>query len=143
MSYIKGMVNQLRKKHHTNNPFTIAKERNIIVLKEPLGKILGYYNYHRRFKFIHINNMLDENTQKFVCAHELGHAILHPKSNTTFLKENTLYSIDKIEVEANSFAVELLLTDDYISEFQDTNLTIQEIAMTYGIPKCMVHLKKF
>ena len=36
--------------------FEIAKGENIIMIKEPLGSINGYYNKFVRQKFIHINN---------------------------------------------------------------------------------------
>lgn len=140
---IKGEVAKLLKKYKTNDPFKIANLENIIVLPEELGNTYGYYSYHNRFKFIHINNKLDEIKQRFVCAHELGHAKLHPKSNTPFLRANTLFSIEKIEVEANTFAVELLLPDDFLDEYKNSSLTIYDIAKMSGIPKKHIRLKSF
>jgi len=131
------------KKHGTTNPFEIAKRKDIIVLFEDLGNTLGFYNTYKRFKFIHINNRIDETTQRFVCAHELGHALLHPKANTPFLRNKTFFSVDRLEIEANTFAVELLLPDEMISEYQDTNLSIQEIAEIYGIPESFARLKSY
>ncbi|MES5865316.1 ImmA/IrrE family metallo-endopeptidase [Bacillus cereus group sp. RP32] len=140
---IKEYVLKIVKKHSTANPFEIAKRKNILVLFEDLGNTLGFYNTYKRFKFIHINNRIDETTQRFVCAHELGHALLHPKANTPFLRNKTLFSIDRLEIEANTFAVELLLPDEMISEYQDTNLSIQEVAEIYGIPKNFARLKTY
>ncbi|SCC56917.1 Uncharacterized protein BCZB5J_04525 [Bacillus cereus] len=140
---IKEYVLKIVKKHSTANPFEIAKRKNILVLFEDLGNTLGFYNTYKRFKFIHINNRIDETTQRFVCAHELGHALLHPKANTPFLRNKTLFSIDRLEIEANTFAVELLLPDEMIFEYQDTNLSIQEVAEIYGIPKSFARLKTY
>ncbi|MDF9451739.1 ImmA/IrrE family metallo-endopeptidase [Bacillus toyonensis] len=140
---IKEYVLKIVKKHSTANPFEIAKRKNILVLFEDLGNTLGFYNTYKRFKFIHINNKIDETTQRFVCAHELGHALLHPKANTPFLRNKTLFSVDRLEIEANTFAVELLLPDEMISEYQDTNLSIQEVAEIYGIPENFAHLKTY
>ncbi|OIJ07645.1 hypothetical protein BKP35_18345 [Anaerobacillus arseniciselenatis] len=131
---IKETVTKLIKKHKTNNPFVIADEKNIIIQYADLGDTYGFFTHASRIKFININNNLDETMQRFVCAHELGHAILHPRSNTPFLKKNTFYSIDKIEVEANTFAVELLIPDYEIENFRDTNMTINEVAGIYGVP---------
>ena len=36
--------------------------------------------------------------------HELGHSVLHPNLSTPFLKENTLYSINKLELQVNIHA---------------------------------------
>lgn len=138
---IKETVTKLIKKHKTNNPFTIATEKNIIIKYADLGNTYGFFITASRFKFININNNLDETMQRFVCAHELGHAILHPRVNTPFLKKNTFYSIEKIEVQANTFAVELLLPDYEIDNFRDTNMTISEVAGIYGIPMEVRNLK--
>lgn len=142
MTAIKKVVRQIIKKHKSNDPFQIAKEKNIIVLFEELGSTLGFYSSYKRIQFIHLNNQLDEMMQRFVCAHELGHAVLHPKSNTPFLRANTLFSVEKLELEANTFAVELLLTDEVVAQYQNTDLTIYDVAKIYSIPKQLVYLKK-
>jgi Zn-dependent peptidase ImmA (M78 family) len=140
---IKKIVSTLIKKHGTNDPYEIASQKNILVLPEPLGETLGYFNTYKRIKIIHINAGLDETIQKFVCSHELGHGILHPKENTPFLKKNTFFSTDKIEREANTFAVELLMPDEVIYEqYGDTTLTIKEVAATYGVPHEVADFKK-
>jgi Zn-dependent peptidase ImmA (M78 family) len=141
MKGIKDIVEQLIKIHNTNDPFKIAKEKNIIVLFADLKDTLGFYSTYKRFRFIHLNNNLTEEEQLFVCAHELGHAILHPKSNTPFLRENTLLSVEKLEVEANTFAVELLLSDDVITQYRNTDLTIYDVAKLHSVPKDLVYLK--
>ncbi|EZP75049.1 hypothetical protein H839_16153 [Parageobacillus genomosp. 1] len=143
MKEIKEIVRHLIKKHKSNDPFQIAKKKNIIILFAELGNTFGFYSSYKRFQFIHLNNQLDEMMQRFVCAHELGHAVLHPKSNTPFLRANTLFSVEKLEVEANTFAVELLLPDYIISQYKNTDMTIYNVAEMYSVPKELVHLKKF
>lgn len=112
---IREKVKFLVNKHQTNDPFRLAKALGIIVMYENLGNILGYYSRTYRYKVIHINENSSENLQMFTCGHELGHAILHPDTNTSFLKSNTYFSTDKIEYEANRFALELLLNDNPIA----------------------------
>lgn len=128
-------------KYNTNNPFKIAERKGIVVIREPLGRALGYYNSYKRIQFIHINEKLNEEVARFVCAHELGHSLLHPDANTSFMKKNTLFSTDKIEVEANTFAVELLLLDEVIQEHKESNMTLNQIAGMYCIPPEVSHLK--
>ncbi|CEG25965.1 ImmA/IrrE family metallo-endopeptidase [Bacillus sp. B-jedd] len=139
---IKRKVTSLINKFQTNDPFLIAEARSIEVLYLDLGKILGFYRSYKRVQIIHLNCNLDEKVRNFVCAHELGHAILHPGANTSFLKNNTYYSIDKFEREANKFAVELLLPDQELIEYQNTNLSLSEIGPIYGIPVELAKLKK-
>lgn len=110
-------------KHGTRDPFRLCKALNIIVLFEPLGTVRGYYSKSHRFKVIHINQNLPEQKQLFTCAHELGHAVMHSKANTPFLREHTLFSVNKLEIEANRFAVCLCYPAAYISrEFAGCSL---------------------
>lgn len=142
MLTIKQIVTQLITKHRTNNPFEIASQKNILVLYEQLGDILGYYNTYKRIPMIHINSDSDATEQRYTCAHELGHRILHPYVNTPFLKKNTFLSIDRIEREANQFAVELLMPDNLLYENRHTAMTLSEAASIYGVPVEVAHLKK-
>jgi Zn-dependent peptidase ImmA (M78 family) len=144
LGWIKNKVNDLITKHQTDNPFDLASMMKISVIPWDLHEeIKGFYKYDKRNKYIFINDNLNEKTQRFVCSHELGHAILHPRANTPFLRSKTLFSIDKIEVEANTFAVELLLQDENLYEYKNTNLSIHEISEIYGVPKELCHLKNF
>lgn len=120
------LINKLQ----TNCPFEVAGLLGIIIVYESLGNILGYYSKHFRIKVIHINENVDELKQRFVCAHELGHAIMHPNSNTPFMKKNTLFATEKIEKEANKFAVNLLFNPSLNNE----SITLQEAVDDYGIP---------
>ena len=43
------------------------------------------------------------------------------------MKERTLFSVDKYEVEANTFAVELLLPDWVVSQYKNTEFTLDDI----------------
>ncbi len=130
---------QLINKYKTNNPQEIAQELGIIVLFEELGDINGYYNTAFRQKLIHININLPKYKQQFTIAHELGHALLHPKANTPFLREKTLFSINKLEIEANKFAVDLLITDEAIAEVK--HLTLDQMANYFGINKNLIKLR--
>lgn len=143
MSRIKEIVENLIQKYGTNDPFEIAKRQNIAVVFSDLKEVYGFYNYSRRFKFIHINSTIELYLQRYCCAHELGHANLHHDINTPFLKNHTLFSTNKIEVEANKFAVELLMPDSCLYEFENTNMSVHEAAQVYGVPQEFAELKRF
>ncbi|MFA8439342.1 ImmA/IrrE family metallo-endopeptidase [Pueribacillus sp. YX66] len=134
---------KLIEKYKTNDPFELASYKKIQIITWNLHiEIKGFYKYLRRNKFIVLNSSLNEHLKRFVCSHELGHAILHPRENTPFMRENTFFSIDRIEVEANTFAVELLLPDNRLEEYKNTRLSLEEIAGIHGIPKEVARLKK-
>jgi len=133
MKWIMSKLIKEVKKHNTNNPFVIAENRNIIVNYFPLGNTLGFYMKNSRHQIITLNSSIDDYLLKFVCAHELGHAILHPNENTPFLHKNTLISKDKIEKEANYWATKLLLFDVDVSAFE----TKYQLLTSLGIPSEM------
>lgn len=139
--WIREKVVKLKQKFRTDCPFEIAEQLKIHVLFHNLHKeIRGYYKYDRRNKYIVINNNLDDRLKLFVCAHELGHACLHPRLNTPFMRQNTLLSVDKIEREANRFAAELLIPDEDLFKSYD-QMTIYDIASIHQVPVELVKLK--
>lgn len=134
---IKETAERLCKRHHSRNPFELCQALNIIVLYEPPGTVRGYYSKSHRFRVIHINENLSENQQLFTCAHELGHAVLHPNANTPFLREHTLFSVDKLEVQANRFAVCLTYPSDYLMQEFD-GCTVLQIAQALRLPADLI-----
>lgn len=138
---VKKTAVHLVKKHETNCPFRIAKDKGIIVQFQDLGTKWGYYFIYKRIPIIIINSRLSKLIQRVVCAHELGHAIFHPKLNTSFMLKNTYFSVDKTEREANRFAAELLISDESIKDYLEQQMTIQDIALLHNVPTELVELK--
>lgn len=139
---IKNIVKCLIQKHGTNDPFEIAAAKNIHVFEFNLHEdIYGYYKYIRGYQIICINSNLDRAKKIYTCCHELGHTQLHPRLDTPFLNKRTLVSADKIEMEANRFAIELLIPDEDIRQHE--GMTINQIAALYGISADLVRLKKY
>lgn len=136
---IKDKVQQLCKKHQTRDPFIIARQMGILVIHEELGSISGYYNKILRMKQIHINHNLPDSVQRFTCAHELGHALLHPEANTPFLMTHTFFSISRMEHEANKFASELLIPDSFMED--NASLTMEQLARMLNYDVRLVELK--
>jgi Zn-dependent peptidase ImmA (M78 family) len=136
---IKEKVSKLCKMYGTNDPFKLANDLDITILFENLGAALGYFDAHFRMRTIHISENAPEGLKTYICAHELGHAILHNKINTPYLSAYTLFSVAKIEKQANKFAVELLLPDDILEEY--ATCTLYNVAQVVGIPSGMEKLK--
>lgn len=136
---IKRTAQRLMHKFETSDPFEMAHSLGIIIVIEPLGKIRGLYNTEYRQKFIHINNGLSRRHQTFVCAHELGHAVLHPDNNTHFLRGHTLYSINRYEKEAHLFAAFLLISDADLQE--NRHMTYEQMARLTGLSEDIVRMR--
>ena len=117
---IKLRVLNLIARHKTRNPFKLVRLLNIEIVYGDLGEVRGFFKKILRRKYIFINNKLSEFDQKLVCAHELGHAVLHSSNRIQFLIDNTkLLRKSRIEDEANLFASWLLFSgDDVVEEFE-------------------------
>ena len=111
---IKKIVNSLVKKHKTRNPFEIIKGINVILVPVPLEGVRGFYQYFQRNNIIYIDDSLSEHEQILVCAHELGHMLLHKKANALFMDTYTGFNTTKYEKEADLFAMELLVPDQVL-----------------------------
>ena len=72
--------------------------------------------------------------ERHVLAHELGHAILHPKTNITYLESNTFYSKERFEI-----ADELLIEDSLFDEYK--HHTIEEMAAMENLPIELIKIK--
>lgn len=136
---IKDTVLSLTKKYNTSNPFELADALKIAVYFEELGTVNGYYNNPLRMKQIHINASLNDQDAYFACAHELGHAIIHPNASTPFLRSKTLLSVDKLEIEANIFAVNLLISDEIILE--NKNYSAEQLSRLLGYDQLLIELR--
>ena len=136
---IKKIVNSLVKKHKTRNPFEIIKGLNVILVPVPLEGVRGFYQYFQRNNIIYIDDSLPEHEQILVCAHELGHMLLHKKANALFMDTYTGFNTTKYEKEADLFAMERLVSDETILEFQE--YTTEQIALALGYTEKLIKLR--
>lgn len=126
------IINRLLQTYGTNNPSIIADANEIMVLYENLDmNTWGYYTCIRRIPIIHINRLLDGFQRVFALGHELGHHFLHAGINTPFLKRNTLFSVDRIERQANVFSLHLIVG----FERPDFGETKSQFLKRCGIPE--------
>lgn len=136
---IKDIVRNLTEQHHTNNPFELTDCKNIQIIYHDLGIIRGIYRIYKRNKQMFINNTLSKEERRMVCAHELGHAILHKNYNTVFMDRGTMFNNNKLEIEANKFVAELLINDNIIYKYKQ--YTIEQIANVENVSVELVKYK--
>lgn len=136
---IKKKADSLVRKHQTRNPFEIIQGMNVIVVFAPLCGVRGFYQYFQRNNIIYIDENLPEHEKKFVCAHELGHMLLHKKANALFMDSRTHLNTHRYEVEADMFAMELLIDDDMIAEYKP--YTVDQISHLLGYRKELIELR--
>lgn len=108
----KRIAVSLVRKYGSRDPFQIARTLGMIVIRTPLQGIRGFYQYVKRCGIIYIDSSLEEREAAFVCAHELGHALLHRGCNRIFMDTHTYFPVRRQEIEADRFAVDLLFDDE-------------------------------
>lgn len=137
---IKQKANLLAKRYNSRNPFEIIKNLNVILVYYPLKDVRGFYQFFQRNNIIYIDENLTESEQIVVCAHELGHMLLHKNSNALFMDTRTHFVTTKYENEANAFAAELLIPDSIILD--NPGMTKSQIARLSGYNEKIMEFKK-
>lgn len=140
---IKAHVNRLVRFYKTRDPFEMIKGMNIILVNYPLEGVRGFYQYFQRNNIIYLDEKLSDSERRFVLAHELGHMILHKKSNAIFMDTRTQFNTSKYEQEANLFAMELLLPDQILTDYITDGFSVEQISRITGYYKSLVELRIF
>ena len=140
---IHKMAQSLVKKAGSRNPFVIADENSIFIKYiNDFKKLKGMYMIIKRNRFIFINTNLSEQLQKVVCAHEIGHDILHRAYVDGAFHESSLFDTrNGFEYEANIFAAEIMLDDDIVESLAKEGISENDMASMLGVDRNIVELK--
>lgn len=126
----------LRTTYHTRNPFQIAEILGIAVVQ----RVNSFKNFTAHtIKFpnyptvIAINGAYSERSGTAICAHELGHALLH-EDCVNYFATTPQNAFTNVEYEANLFAVAFLFDEqEFNMEFTKmSNYTLKSI-LDYNI----------
>ena len=77
---------------------------------------------------------------KYVCAHELGHALLHKDMSLGFFIENSMQVKNRYEIQADKFAAEILINYEF-NELGYSELNIDQISSTIRVPANLIRYK--
>lgn len=138
--YIVNHVKELVQQCNTRDPYEIAAEKDIEIFQLPLSEgITGYFFQCSEGSAIIINERIQEVRKSFVAAHELLHATIH-NDEAAFVRQGNVYEKDQIlEHEGNSFAVELLIDEEFFRS--NEGRTIKELSDVTGMPEHMISMK--
>lgn len=120
---IKKLAQKIKKEQGTNNPYSICKSYNIIILERNYKKQLGAFAIINKTPFIFLNDNISQIEKTNILSHELGHYFLHKTylKNITILRDYSLFSKkeNQMEQEANLFAGYLLVDEeDFYNKLQ-------------------------
>ena len=114
---VRARVEYLVRKYRTRDPFEMIQGMNAILVYYPLDdEVRGFYQYFKRNNIIYIDERLSRHEQAFVLAHEIGHMTMHRTANAIFMDTRTQFNTRKYEMQADKFAVELLIPNEIILE---------------------------
>lgn len=122
--------------------FETAENSGVKVWRRTLGGLKGFYICENGCRYIVVNEDLDSVTAAVVCAHELGHDMLHRELSAGGIRENTLFlNSNKTEREANLFAACVLISDKTILGELSYCSSIDELTAALGFPREIVEYK--
>ncbi|EJO5347182.1 ImmA/IrrE family metallo-endopeptidase [Clostridium botulinum] len=138
LNWIDNILEGLKDTYDTNNIYELYDYLEIKIIKLEPSNILLRGNeslYNRNYfgnEIVIIRNDLNLEYEKFILAHELGHALLHTETyNAAFNKD--LINCGKLEKQANYFAFKLLNLN--IDPIQFEGFTIEQIASSLYLPQ--------
>lgn len=147
VEFIYKKLNSIISSLGTRNPFEIIPSLGILLFYEPMGNertsCKGFFMKHSRVKSITINSSLDEDMQRLIAAHELGHAVLHSAaSDVDAFNDFAFFSeVNASEYEANIFAAELLIADEELLEGLKNGKSVFQLAKALSLPDEIMDFK--
>ncbi|MEA4933688.1 MAG: ImmA/IrrE family metallo-endopeptidase [Lawsonibacter sp.] len=128
----RALAARLAAKHNTRDPFRIAQALGYIIVFAPLIDVRGFQQHTQRRNLIYINEALDEQQCRLVCAHEMAHHMLHSGLNRVFMDHSTQIVTQRFENEAHIFSLELVYSDEELNPF--LTRPIADAASYMGVP---------
>ena len=138
---IKDIVTGLVETYKTTDPFEICDNLNIKIMHNELGReIKGFFQRTPSgYEILHLNTELMPEEERYICAHELGHAILHVDLSLKFFIENRLQVKNKFEIQADKFAAEILISDVDIPAIK--GMSVEQLSYYYKVPINLIKYK--
>lgn len=128
------------------DPVALAEAMGVRVRYFPLGGLKGFYLVLNGIPFIAIDRDLPEGLQQIVCAHELGHHLLHrEEASRGVFNDYELYRMEnRFERDANLFAALLLIPDRVVRELrrpENRGLSVKEAARLHGTTEELLSIR--
>lgn len=126
---IQKITNDLIETYQTRCPFAISEAKGIkIKYCNDFHDLKGAHVIIAGTPYIFLKADLEEQEKKLVCAHELGHDILHNDVHVSSYSFSSLSDNRMLEREANIFAAHLLIDDNQIDELIRSGYELSQVA---------------
>ena len=140
---IERLARSLCRRYGGCGVFELCDRLGILVLWQELpDAVNGFYVRVGGRCVIVLSTLVANELRGYVCAHELGHVLLHSRTNAVELENLTNLSLPRLENEADYFAACLLLEDSLDAwRLSYDQLTLQQVARLSGVPERVVRLR--
>ena len=138
------IAQKIVQKTGTRDPFAAAKFCGVEIMRaDYFTKLLGMYMICLQHRVIFLNTKADLFLQRTVCAHELGHDMLHrAQARSHALCELTLFREKTVmEYQANAFAAHFLIDTQESLEAAQCGMCISQMAGMFGVEEELVLIK--
>lgn len=136
------LVERIKRKYRTEDPYEIAEICGVEVISRKFDTMKGMYTVSEKNPYIFLNEELDEHMERVVLFHELGHHFMHRYSAVSTFKEHTLYDMSsKMEIEANTFAANFMISDDEVEQNSCYQFTSEQLARSLCVPHEILLIK--
>ena len=128
----------------------LAADLDATVSYVPLEEhISGYIQWHNEQEgyTIAINKEHSEHRQRFTCAHEIAHILLHAHviKQVNTIQDNKLYRSDHIanadEVQANKLAADILLPYHLLDRATNSITSVRGLAKAFNVSHAEMSLR--
>ena len=135
-------VEKIKRRYQTNDPYEIAEICGIEVVSRKFETMKGMYSVTEHNPYIFLNDKLDEYMERVVMFHELGHHFMHRYNAVSTFKEHTLYDMSsKMEIEANTFAANFMISDEDVEQNSCYQYTSEQLARELYVPHEILLIK--
>ena len=147
LDFVSRSVDDLKRDYGDTDPFQIVKAMGILLLFQGMGRAKnackGFFMVQDGEQSITINSDLPKMIQKIICAHELGHAVLHAQTaGVEAFHDVALFDTASVaEYEANVFAAEMLLKDEDVLELLNDDTSFFSVASMMRVPQELLDFK--
>ncbi|SET46575.1 protein of unknown function [Natronincola peptidivorans] len=144
MKWIDEIVTGLEDLYSTKDVYELYTALGIsIVYLEKHSILLQGHDaiYNRNYleeEVVFLRRELAAEYERFILAHELGHALLHTNLHSSAF--HPLANLDKLERQANYFAVRIL--DIKLDSIALEGFTIEQVASTLKLPMACLQIMK-
>ncbi len=129
----KELARQLKSQLGTNDPVHICELYHYHIFKAKLPRnTKGFYTKLYGSISIFVNDKLPPEHFRYICAHELGHALMHEEINV--MHKDFQGDCEQMELEADEFAFWLLMEDKWMASYRLGRISVVQLSEITHMP---------